>query len=172
LGADQVYWERGEERTIQCLRDTVPGRAERTRNPMLGHSFDDYMMRLATTDQILDKVLFRFTTKIDGLYVRGDAQPDGKKDYRVPDGSSATVTMTPAVEGAEIHYITGNYTQDKASAEDPTMASPKYTAPFLIAAGKSLQLRAALFDATGKQLGTTYRATFNGNITRNLDGLW
>jgi hexosaminidase len=172
LGADQVYWERGEERMMQYLRDTVAARAERSRNPALGRSFADFSSRLAKTDAILDKLLYRFTTRVEGIYERGSVESDGKKDYRVPDGGHATVTMTPGIAGAKIRYTTGNYTENQASAVDPGASSPEYTAPISIAAGKSLQLRAALFDSAGKQLGMTYRATFNGNLTRNLDGLW
>ena len=77
----------------------------------------------------------------------------------------------PAIGGCDSTRRPPN-TDNQASAVDPGPTSPEYTAPISIAAGKSIQLRAALFDSAGKQLGMTYRATFNGNLTRNLDGLW
>ncbi len=170
LGADQVYWERGEERTIQYLRDTAAAHAERTRNPFFTQTLAQFTTRFAKTDVMLDKLLFRFSASIEGLYER--KKSEGKMDYRVPAGSSAKITLTPTVSGATIRYTLGNFTQDPKSALDPTATAQAYSAPITIPSGKMVQLRAALFDAAGQQLGMTFRSVFNGNLNSDRDGGW
>jgi len=133
LGSQMCAWEQPQELEIPSLRGRVPAMAERIWNPEAGQSYDAFKSRFAATDAILEKLIYSVHFKCDGL---------SNVEDRLFD-KSMTLTMTSEVPGTIRYTIDGKI---------PTAESPAYTGPLTI--DKTTSVRAVLFDAAGKQVGT------------------
>ncbi|MEI7901557.1 MAG: family 20 glycosylhydrolase [bacterium] len=131
-GSQICAWEQPQAMEIANLRWPVAAMGERVWNKEAGKSWPDFQRRLAATDVLLGKLVHTVQWKCEGF---------SNVEERTFD-TSFTLTMTADAPG------TVRYTLD---GKAPTAESAAYAAPLVI--DKATCVRAALFDASGKQVG-------------------
>jgi hexosaminidase len=132
IGAQVCSWEQPQAMEVANLRWPLAAMSERDWNMDAGKSWPNFQKRLAATDALLEKLVHTVHWKGEGF---------SQVEERIFD-RSLTLTLTATLPG------TIRYTLD---GKAPTSASPVYTAPLTI--DKATFVRAALFDAAGKQVG-------------------
>ncbi|MCX6874819.1 MAG: family 20 glycosylhydrolase [Verrucomicrobia bacterium] len=131
-GSQICAWEQSEAVELGNLRWPMAAMSERVWNMAAGKTWPQFQKRLAVTDALLEKLVHTVHWKCVGF---------SNVEERMFD-ASFTLTMTADEPG------TIRYTLD---GKAPTATSPEYKDPLTIA--QPTFVRAALFDAAGKQAG-------------------
>ena len=141
-GSQICSWEQPQAVEIANLRWPLAAMSERVWNMAAGKSWPNFHKRLAVTDGLLEKLVHTVHWQCEGL---------SNVEERMFD-KSLTLTLTAALPGTIRYTLDGNA---------PSSASPAYTAPVTI--DKATFVRAALFDAAGKQVGALTEDHFRHN---------
>lgn len=136
FGAQMCAWEQPEASELSNERLRLPAMSERIWNPAAGKTYADFAQRLAATDELLDRLVHRFTVHAEGLMNFGE--------YRFDQPITLTLALSPAARG------TIRYTLD---GKEPDTNSPGYVSPIRLTT--TADFRARLFDDTNQPLGYT-----------------
>lgn len=131
-GTQVCSWEQPQAMELGNLRWPLAAMSERVWNPKAGKTWPDFQKRLAVTDAILEKLVHTVHWKCEGL------SNVEERMFQQP----FTLTMT-ADERGKIRYT--------LDGKVPSAESPEYKAPVTVS--QTGFVRAALFDAAGKQVG-------------------
>jgi len=140
LGPQLSSWENTEATEIQSMRERGAIVAERSWNPELEGSYEEFQKRWADTDVILDRLVHPVELKTEGEFTTDEHTFRG----------SLTVKLASRKPGFTIRYTLDN------SLPGPTWET--YGDPLVI--NKPVYLRAGLFDKSGKQSGGLVGAWF------------
>ncbi len=132
IGSQICSWEQPQAIEVANLRWPLAAMSERDWNTEAGKSWPNFQKRLASTDAILEKLVHTVHWTCNGL---------SNVEERMFD---ASLTLTMSADGPG----TIRYTLDGSA---PTPGSSAYTTPLML--DKPTFVRAALFDAAGKQVG-------------------
>ena len=155
VAADQVSgtqlttFEQIEDLEMMSTRRRLAAMNERTWNPGLGASLDNFSSRLNHTDALLDALLGPVIISFTGL---------DNPDDRV-FSSNAIVSMS-LVPGAVGQGLTIRYTTDRSNVSN---TSPLYGGPFQVSADG--YVRAAAFNAAGQRVGFMTRELYRRQMT-------
>ena len=156
-GAQMCAWEQPAEAELPSLRERIHAMSERVWNPDADRTFADFAARAAAADQLLNRLLGLVEVREEGLSGR---ERGGFHYFWEP----ITVRLAAPPIGAIRYTLDG---------KDPTAESPAYAAPLVLtkdsthseklffnsrtkrydATGNVVDVKARLFDATGKPLG-------------------
>ena len=134
FGAQMCAWEQPESAELPNERLRLPAMSDRIWNPAAGKSYLDFAQRLAATDQLLDRLVHRFTVHAEGLISFGE--------YRFDQSVTLTLALSPGARG------TVRYTLD---GKEPGTNSPAYSSPIRLTT--TTDFRARLFDDENQPLG-------------------
>jgi hypothetical protein len=126
LGATSLLWESPQEAAAPYLRTTGALRNEPAYNPNALRTHVDFLMRLRSLDATLDRYLYGFTFRADGLL-----------DPRVFMRAEALFAREATLE-LEAPTIRVRYTTD---GSEPIPESPRYTGPFRINSTTTIKAR-------------------------------
>ncbi|MHC4200382.1 MAG: family 20 glycosylhydrolase, partial [Planctomycetota bacterium] len=133
MGAQMCSWENSEAIEIQSMRDRLALVGERAWNPKARGDLAAFKSRLAHTDSILEKLVSPIAIRVEGEFVRDE------NTFEEP----ITIALVPRRGGLTIKYTLDN--------SMPNEKWKVYTGPLKI--GKTVHLRAGLFDGRGDQQG-------------------
>jgi hexosaminidase len=144
LGAQLCSWENAENIEIQSMRERLALVGEKTWNPSAGGSLADFKRRLAHTDGLLDKLVHPIAIRTNGSF--------GADENVFTD--PLTITLEPRVNGFVMKYTLDNRL--------PNKEWKVYEGP--ITTGRTVHLRAGLFDDAGELQGRLVGAWFRAEI--------
>jgi hypothetical protein len=147
LGTQFTTFEQEEDLEMMSVRARLAATSERTWNPDLGSTYDNFRVRLTRTDAVLDALLSPVCVSFTGLT---------DVDDRVFT-SAATVSMRLS-SGYAGQPLTIRYTTSAlgtANGANVINTSTLYTGPFQVTTEGVL--RAAAFNASGQRVGRMVR---------------
>jgi hexosaminidase len=175
LGGQLVLWELSGQSAVPFLRYKVSPRNERIWNPYAKLPYEDLARRLEATDAMLDNLMCGIVVQEKALvqtlnsWLKGGGQGDEGSGilpkFSFDDKSS--VALGTHLTGCQIRYTLDG----KAPAADSTL----YAGPIKLTEAKAdkVALKARLFDAAGKPLGTIWSREYHlmpvfGSVTGGL----
>ena len=154
MGAQMCNWESYGDMGMPLLRRRVGAMSASVWNIKQDRPYEAFARCLEETDARLERLIRPVRIAVKGLM---------KPEYQDQFTDSVSVTLTTAREGTIRYVVDGSV---------PTAESPIYTAPLVLTEencvgtrrgcdySKYLAVRAALFDASGKRIGTTSRKDY------------
>ena len=134
FGAQMCAWEQKESVELPSLRRRLATMSERVWNPRAGATYEEFAVRLQSTDRLLDALVHQLSVRTEGPRIAGDQKFRG--------AVTVTVSLTPGATG------TARFTLD---GRDPTPVSAVCNAPLRLTTTTTLKVQR--FDATGDPLG-------------------
>jgi len=140
-GTQLTTFEQEEDMEMMSTRRRLAAMSERSWNPGLETTYQNFLARLNATDALLDTLLGPVRIQYSGMH-----DPD---DRMFESSATATLSLAPAyaAQGLTIRYTTNR--------TDVTSSSPAYSTPLPLAA--SGYLRAAAFNSSGQRVGRMVR---------------
>jgi hexosaminidase len=145
IGATSILWEVAQDKAVPFARHMASLRNEPTYNPNNNPGYASFIKRLASTDRLVDRLLYGFSFDCEGLI-----DPTTFMRLNTSFTDRATLKLESSVPAEQVRYT--------LDGSEPTQQSKSFTAPLTLTETTTLKVRH--FDPKTAEAGPLYTAEF------------